>query len=534
MDLFKKLTKRSSNHSSLQPHSSGMEASLDLLYTDLQDNVQEIKTKLGNSSDLVAREFILGTEGALKACIFYTDGLSNAISVQNFIRDSLLPEVHFESTATADTENSVMQQLKNRILAVGEVHDVIDFKSLYTSLLSGDVILLLDGHTQGIVIGLRGWNERGVTEPSNETVMRGPKEGFSENIRTNTALIRRKIKDPNLWMESRKIGRVTQTDVAIMYLKGIADDSIVEEVRSRLDRIDIDGILESGYIEDMIEDKTYTPFPTVYNTERPDVIAGELLEGKVAILVDGTPVVLVVPALLVSFLQAAEDYYQRWDISTLIRILRYSSFCIALLGPSLFIAVTTFHQEMLPTLLLISLAAQREGVPFPAFIEALIMEVTFEILREGGLRMPKSIVTAISIVGTLVMGTAAVDAGFVSAAMVIVVSITAIASFAVPAFTISVSVRMLRFPMMALAASFGLYGIIIGVIILVHHLGSLRSFGVPYLSPFAPFQLKDNKDTIIRVPWWGMVSRPRILNKHNMIREQTDSPSPPTRNPEGG
>ncbi len=313
-----------------------------------------------------------------------------------------------------------------------------------------------------------------------------------------------------------------------MYLKGIASDKVVEEVRARLDRIDIDGILESGYIEELIQDERYSPFPTMYSTERPDVVASEILEGRIAILIDGTPFVLTVPALMIQFFHAAEDYYQRADISTLIRIIRLISFVIALLGPSLYIAITTFHQEMLPTSLLIGLAAQREGVPFPAFIEALLMEVTFEILREAGIRMPRAVGQAVSIVGTLVLGTAAIEAGIVSAAMVIVVSITAISSFVFPAFNMSISIRMLRFALMGLAASFGIFGIIVGVIALVLHLCSLRSFGVPYVSPFSPMIIQDLKDTIVRLPIWAMLTRPRLISQKNIFR-QNRPPRPKSR-----
>jgi spore germination protein KA len=325
-------------------------------------------------------------------------------------------------------------------------------------------------------------------------------------------------------METKQIGRETQTQVAVMYIKGIAEEAIIQEVHRRLDRIDIDGILESGYIEELIQDGTYSPFPTIYNSERPDVIAAELLEGKIAILVDGTPFVLVVPAFFVSFLHAPEDYYHRADISSLIRILRYIGMLIAFIAPSLYIAVTTFHQEMLPTDLLIGLAAQREGVPFPAFIEALLMELAFEILREAGIRMPRTIGPAVSVVGTLVIGQAAVEAGIVSPAMVIVVAITAISSFSFPSYSIANSFRMLRFPLMGLAASFGLYGIIVGVIALILHLCSLRTFGIPYMSPIAPFNLPDQKDVFIRAPWWAMVLRPKLLNRKNVTREKKNPP----------
>ncbi|MFD4931327.1 spore germination protein [Peribacillus butanolivorans] len=527
MSLFKKQRKNSINLSSLKKDDKNKETSKDLLKTSLEGNIQHVKQQLGNSGDIMIREIQIGKEGIFKACIFYTDGLVDTSSIQNFIMESLMLDINPDQEQMISYQQNVLQVLKGRILAVGDIQDVTEFSSLFTSLLSGDVILLLDGYAQGFTIGMRGGKDRGVMESTTETVVRGPKEGFTENLRTNTALIRRKIKTPQLWLESKKIGKLTKTDVAIMYIDGIVNDKVVEEVHRRLDRIDIDGILESGYIEELIQDETHTPFPTMYYSERPDVIAAELLEGKVAILVDGTPIVLVVPALFVSFIHSAEDYYQRADIATLIRLLRFFTIFIALLGPSLYIAITTYHQEMLPTRLLISLAAQREGVPFPAFFEALMMEVAFEILREASLRMPKAIGQAISIVGTLVIGSAAVEAGIVSAAMVIVVAITAISSFVLPSFTISMSIRMLRFPMMALAASFGLFGIIVGVIALVLHMCSLRSYGVPYMSPFAPFIPEDMKDTLIRVPRWGMFARPRLISQKNNKREHTSAPKPP-------
>ncbi|UFJ39837.1 spore germination protein [Brevibacillus humidisoli] len=503
----------------------------ELLRPSLQKNVQKVVDVLGNSDDLVIREVRIGSSRRIKVGILYIDGLADTKSVQDFIMETLMVDIHqtdFEDMLSHS--QNLLPFLKEFVLTVGEIEDVNDLDTVVASLVSGNVVLLLDGYVQGFVIGMSGWRDRGVQETSAESVIRGPREGFTETIRTNTALVRRKIRDRNLRLESRVIGRVTKTEVAIMYIDGIANQEVVQEVRARLDRIDIDGILESGYIEELIQDETYTPFPTIYNTERPDVIAAGLLEGRIAILVDGTPFVLLVPALMVQFFQAPEDYYQRADISTLLRLLRYLSFFIALLAPSLYIAITTFHQEMIPTPLLISLAAQREGVPFPAFIEALIMEITFEILREAGVRMPKAIAAAVSIVGTLVVGTAAVEAGIVSAAMVIVVAITAISTFVLPAFNIGIAVRILRFALMALAASFGLFGIIVGLIALVLHLCSLRSFGVPYLSPFAPLIPTDQKDAMLRVPWWAMFSRPRLISQRNVRREQNPStPKPPPR-----
>lgn len=498
---------------------------MELIKESLQENIQHVLSVVGNSGDVVIREIQIGDDRQIRAGIIYVDGLVDTGSLQNFLMESLMigpPNANWADHIEL-CENLPLF-LKDSILTVGDIAEISDFGTLFAFLMSGCAILLLDGYSQGLSIAMGGGEGRQVSEPSNESVIRGPREGFTERLGTNVALIRRKIKDPRLWLEFKRIGKVTKTNVAVAYIKGIANDKVVEEVRKRLDRIDIDGILESGYIEELIQDETFTPFPTINNTERPDVAAAELLEGRIVILVDGTPFALFVPALFVGFFQASEDYYQRSDISTFLRVLRFASFLITLLGPSLYIAITTFHQEMLPTQLLISLAAQREGVPFPAFFEALGMEITFEILREAGVRMPKAIGQAVSIVGTLVIGTAAVDAGIVSAAMVIVVSITAIASFVLPGFNLSISVRMLRFPLMALAASFGIFGIIVGLIALVLHLCSLRSFGVPYMSPVAPMIPADQKDTLFRFPHWALKTRPRLINQNNTVREQNPLP----------
>ncbi|OMF22224.1 spore germination protein [Paenibacillus sp. FSL H8-0548] len=496
----------------------------DPLVVSLQENILKINKLMGHSTDVVVREIRLGIFDGLKACVIFIDGLIDSSAVNNFVLESLmLDSVDLGSVKTE--EGNVLQYLKEYVLTSVSVNeDVADYNTMFTSLLSGGVILLIDGQLSGFSISLNGWKERGITEPTSETVIRGPKESFMENIRVNTALIRRKIKTPDLRMETYKIGILTQTDVAIMYINGISNKKIVNEVRLRLKKIDIDSILESSYIEELIQDKGKTPFPTVLNSERPDVIAAELLEGKVAIIVDGTPYVLVVPALFVSFIHSAEDYYHRADIGTFIRLLRYLGIFIGLFAPALFIAITTFHVELIPRTLLGSLSAQREGVPFPAFVEVLIMEITFEILREAGIRMPRNIGQAVSIVGSLVIGTAAVQAGLISPAMVIVVSLTAVANFVIPSNDMSISIRLLRFPFIFLGASFGLFGMSVGFIILILHLTSLRSFGVPYLSPFAPFDMEGQKDSILRVPIRSMLFRPKLIARKNLRRQRMHPP----------
>ncbi|MGM7701555.1 spore germination protein [Pseudalkalibacillus sp. Hm43] len=478
------------------------------LSSNMEENVEVITQALGNSSDLQVKRFTLMSAKSKNASLIFLKGIVDASTVN-----------HFTTNLVIQRTDEVTQQSKE--LPIGELEQFENLNELIQSILSGDAVLLMEGEELGYVIDADNQNFRGVQESTAEPVVRGPKEAFTESIELNTAMVRRKIRDPNLRVKSKVIGRSTRTDVAVLFLEGVVNEKIVEEVNQRLDRIDIDAILESGNIEELIEDETYSPFPTTFNSEKPDVIAAGLLEGKVAIIVNGSPFVLLVPALFVQFFHSAEDSYQRWDISSLLRLLRVFSFFVSLLGPAFYIALSTFHQEMLPTNLLISLAAQREGIPFPAIFEAILMEVTLEILREAGIRLPVAVGQTISIVGALVVGQAAVEAGFVSPAMVIVVSITAISNFIIPSYNLAISIRILRFLFMMFAATFGLYGIALGLFALSLHLCSLRSFGIPYMSPLAPSNLQDQKDTLIRLPQNLLFTRPKLLSQKDVVRQKT-------------
>lgn len=497
------------------------------LHASLQANLQQIRRTLGNSGDIIIREFKIGQTNGIPVAILYTDGLTNSMKVEDMVIRPLM----FGSDEQIDLSTDITERVKNHLLTAGDVSDVDQFQALYGSLLAGDTVILFEGSETGITLDARGWKERAMEEPSTQATLRGPKEGFNETIKTNIGLLRRRIKSPDLRIELFKIGRLTQTDVAIVYLNGLAEDSVLKQLRQRLKSINIDAIFESGNIEELIQDESFSVFPTVLNSERPDTIAAGIVEGRVAILVDGTPFVLIVPALFTHFLQSPDDYYQRADIASLIRILRLVAFFTALLAPSSYIAVTSFHQEMLPSPLLISIAAARTGVPFPVFVEALVMELTFELLREAGLRMPKAIGQAISIVGALVLGESAVQAGLVSPGMVIIVSLTAITTFIIPYTSMAVPVRILRFTLMALAAVFGLYGIFVGIVFITLHLNKLRSFGVPYLKPFAPLIVSDQKDSIfLRVPLWAMLLRPFSVASRNRVRQQAAE----SKKPKGG
>ena len=483
---------------------------------NLEQNRLALKTVLGDSPDIIFRDVKIGKSG-IQALIVYIDGLTDTDSIADNVLKSLTFEARY--IELADLKQLTIDTIKEHVLTMSEAREEKSFQKLLSYILSGDTVIFVQGLEAAIAVSARnGSVHRNVSEPVTEAVIRGPREGFIENYRLNTAMIRRKLKSPKLRYKELTIGSITQTTVCVAYLDGIADKALVGEVKERLMRIKIDGILESGYIEEFIQDAPFSPFPTVQNTERPDVVAAALLEGRVAVLTDGTPVAMLVPATFTQFLQSSEDYYQTFIFASFIRMLRFLSFFMALFLPSLYIAVTTFHQEMLPSALALSFAAARQGVPFPAFVEALIMEVAFEILREAGLRLPRPVGQAVSIVGALVIGEAAVRANIVSPAMVIIVSATAIASFTIPGFVFGLSVRLLRFPIMALSASLGFFGLMMGGFILFVHMASLRSFGVPYLASIAPANWPGQKDIFIRAPWWTMIRRPLDTGHQDPVR----------------
>ncbi|MCK8488171.1 spore germination protein [Paenibacillus sp. MBLB2552] len=501
---------------------------------DLQQMLDRVVAESGHSPDIVIRHIKLGgpVPVPVKAAIVYLNALSNQQMINNFVIKPLMglePE-----KVNAYPTDRLMKYILEDALSLGETSVVKEWTDVMMAVLSGDTVLLVEGSDQGIVSGTAGGEWRAVNEPTSQLVVRGPKDSFVESISTNISLIRRRIKSPDLWLESMKIGSVTHTHVAMMYMKGCADPDLVEEIRQRLKAIRIDGILESAYIEEFIQDKTITPFPTIFNTERPDVAAGNLLEGRVVILVDGTPYTLILPTVFAQFMQSPEDYAQRFDISILMRIIRYICFVILLLGPAVYVALTTFHYEMIPTLLLVSLMAQREGVPFPAFVEAVIMEVVFEILREAGVRMPRAIGQTVSIVGALILGQAVVEAGVITPIMVIVVALTGIASFALPSYNLSIAGRLFRFYFLVLSGLFGFYGITLGLIMLIAHMNSIRSFGVPYLSPFSPFIPQAQKDAILRLPIWMHGWKPLMSSSQQDMKKTGEIKPQGSANSEGG
>ncbi|MCK9861031.1 spore germination protein [Paenibacillus sp. ATY16] len=494
------------------------------LSSALDQNEAMFQAIFKNCSDMVFRKVCYSGQESL---VIYLASLAD----EQLIDDHILKAL-FESDIEQEQgrKPSGAEALGNSIISAGMTKLSSDVKEIVRQLLDGYAAVLTDSDSQALLVKANGVKHRSLEEPSSEQVIRGPRDGFIENIATNIGLIRGRLKTARLKMESVVIGELTQTQVVITYIVGIAEDSLIEEVRSRVTRIQIDGVLDSGYIEEFIEDLPYSPFPQVHSTERPDVVVAELLEGKAAILVDNTPFVLIVPMTFWTGLQASEDYYIRWPIATFVRWIRFLFIFIAIFAPSLYVAITTFHQEMIPTNLVLSIASSREAVPFPAMFEALSMEIVFEALREAGIRLPKQIGQALSIVGALVIGQAAVQAGIISAPVVIIVSITGIATFAIPRFNFSSGIRLLRFPILFLAGTLGLYGIVLGFLCIVLHVASIRSFGVPYMTPLGPITMANLKDILIRAPIWARRIRPRATGMSDPVREPAGQKPSPDRN----
>lgn len=489
----------------------------DSIYPDVHETIKRIKKELGDPFDLLVSMNSTGSCGDLIYASVYIENLIDRDSINSlsFEIASLLKSK--EKPYPASMEDC-LEIFRNTLCSFRRYGESSSFSGLCEDLLAGKTIFLLNGCDRFFSIDNFSAEGRSVTEPTSQSLIRGPKEGFVEDLGVNISLLRKRLRNKSLRIEALVMGTVTLTKIALIYIDGLARQDIIDEIRRRLTAVSIDGILDSGYIEELIKDDRYSIFPEFLNSEKPDSVVAELLEGKAAVLADGTAYVLTAPATFVAFLQSSEDYYHQYAVSSVIRITRYLAFLLTLVVPAAYIALVTFHQEMIPTPLLINIAAQREGVPFPALAEALIMEGIFEILREAGIRMPRIIGPAISIVGALVLGQAAVEAGVISAFMVIVVSITAISSFAIPNYSMANAIRIIRFILMILAGLMGLYGIFIGLIILILHLCKLKSIGLPYMTPITPKDKNARKDTILRYPLWDNRFRPAAISSSTSSR----------------
>lgn len=486
----------------------------------LNENVEAIKDILKGCDDVVYRSIEVGHDKKTQVAIIFVDGLTDKMVISEYIIESLLDAGNFEGISIGSVKSDASEKASSEFIAVDDVKKEEDLNKVIDAILVGETALFIDGSDKALILSTRGWPKRGIQEPQTETVVKGPRDGFTETLRFNTALVRRRIRDPKLKVKAMKVGRRSKTDVAVMYIEDIANDEIVKEVINRIERIDIDAIGETAFLEFLIEDNYLSPFPQIESTERPDAVAAAILEGRIAILVDNTPFGLMIPATIGTFFQSSEDYYTRWPMASVFRFIRIIAGLLTLLSPAMYIAITSFHPGLIPSVLTFYVAASRINVPFPAVIEAFLMELTIELLRESGTRIAGPIGSTIGIVGGIIIGQAAVEAGIVSPLKIIITAVTTISFFAIANYEWATSLRILRFVFMIMAALFGLYGIMLGIVLLMVHLAKLESFGIPFASPLSGLGLKegDLKDTIVKVPVQKIEFRPKFTFPKDKIR----------------
>lgn len=468
-----------------------------VLNLNIAENERIFRSIFENSSDIVFRKIPIQRNSLL--LIIYVDGLVDIKTLNEVVLQPLLSQGIGRDGRKPTRIRDVLSE--HRVVYT-DIESATMVSEIVYGVLKGSVAIMTDGLHEALMVNAQGFEKRGIDSPDNETSLRGPRDCFTETLRTNTSLVRRRIRNPNLKMESLVVGDHTQTDVVIAYLDGVVVHSVLAEVRRRLNDIPLKAVIDSGYIEEYIQDSPLSPWPQIQNTERPDVVTASLLEGKVAIFTDGTPFVLLVPFTFWAGLQTPDDYYERFEYSVFRRGIRYVMSLVTLTLPGAYVALTTYNPAMLPAPLMTSVATARETAPFPSVIETTLMELIFEGLQEAGIRLPSQMGPVISIVGALVIGEAAVRANIVSAPIVIVVALTGIASYGLPRYSFGLPFRMLRFGMLFMAGLFGLYGLAIGMGVVLVHLVCLESFGVPYFTPVSPLVFYHLRDVVFRTRRW--------------------------------
>jgi spore germination protein KA len=475
------------------------------LSINIENNIKKFERDFKDDDSIVYRRFE-NESGKRKYCLIYIKSMIN----EEIMSENIIKPIMTEDIKKQENQSDFVEYLTNKVICISEVENSKKYETLIENLYIGKSILFVDGFPVGIILNALDWNTRSIQEPISETVIKGPREGFNEVIYTNISLIRRRIPNKKFKVKFKEIGKISKTKICICYIEGIANNKIVKEVEKRLDKIDIDCILDTGYIQEFITDEPMSPFKTLESTERPDAVCGKLLEGRIAIICNGSPNVITVPFIFVEYFQVNEDYYQNYYFATFNRLLRYLAFFLTTSVPALYIALTNYHQELIPTPLLISIYGARQGVPFPTFLETVIMIIMFDLIRESGIRISKYSGSAISIVGALIVGEADVAARLVSQLTIIVVGLTGISSFLLPKMTNATII--IRIGFIILSSFLGLYGYVFGVILLYLHLFSIRSFGMPYMLNMSSVENSEGKDTYIRAPWWYMDLRGKLVS----------------------
>ena len=482
---------------------------------DFEKDIEKVK-ELFKDVDILRVKYVDNNyDKERKYCIIFSDGMVNNLIInENIVKPLMLSTVEAKSPDLVDT-------VMNEVIQINEMKKTIKIKDIVEGITYGDAIVFIKGAPEVVILNTKGFQTRSIMEPDNEKNLSGPREGFTEAILLNLSLVRRKVRTPDLKMKFITLGRRTQTKACVCYMDGIVDPKILAELYRRLDKIDIDAVLDTNYITELIKDARWSPFRTTGYTERPDVVAGKIMEGRIAIFLDGTPDVLTVPYLFIENFQSGEDYYLNFFYSSFARIIRIFGFFLTVTVPGFYIAIVAFHQEMMPLQLFLNIAAERQSVPLPAALECFIMLIVFDILKETGVRMPSNVGQALSIVGAIVIGQAGVEAKLVAAPMIIVVGLTGITSLLVP--KMNAPVIYIRFAFLLLSSCFGFYGFFLTFAVLVIHLINIRSLGIPQVSPSGKLKFQENKDILFRAPWWKMIIRPSFaMNKVRMSDNSHD------------
>ncbi|HHV61797.1 MAG TPA: spore germination protein [Firmicutes bacterium] len=499
--------KRAMQNASMSGKHQGPPQLPEKLTGDLDKDLQMIKSTLGRSDDIIIRVVNIAGRKDARVAVISVDGMTDRAAMDRDILESLMYRARDDKIANVPKKD-IPKAVMDYILQLSEVMELESVGDIFGDILAGNAALIFDGYPKAVSVNLKGWQQRSVQQPISEPAVRGPRDGFVENIRTNTALIRRRINDPNLIIRSLKVGSRNPTHIAIVYIDGIADSNIVSMIEEKIKTLKVDQLFGSGSLEELLAKGSVSLFPKALATERPDRVAGGLMQGQVAIVIDNSPFVLVVPAVLATFFQASDDYYNRSPIATYIRIIRLIGWTLGLFLPGSYVALSAVNPDVIPLGMAIAISASREGIPYPAFVEVLIMDIAMELLAEASTRLPTYIGASATVVGGLIIGTAAAQARIISNIMIIVVAATAIGIFVTPNYELALAWRISKFLVTFLAAIFGLYGLSAAFIFLLLLLVAQDSFGVPYLAPFGPFKPTDFiRDVFTRAPWWSIISR---------------------------
>lgn len=473
------------------------------LTKSLEQNKAAISEALRDCGDVVQREFRVGGGGRL--VMLYADNFVDLEAIRESILETVMLDYQNEQP------KGILEALLEEAIAISEVKKITTVDEICDAVFWGDTVLLMDGNDFALQATTKQFPNRGISKAETEVVVQGPKDAFMEVMAFNIVLTRRRIRDPKLKLKRKKAGKRTKTDIALMYMEDLVRPEVLAQVEKQLDDMNIDGFLDSGSVEQLLERRQYSPFPQLQMTERPDKTASALLEGRVVLLADNTPYAILLPATLNTFFQAAEDYYDRWEIMSFIRVIRYAAAFFAVTLPGLYIAFAVYHPQLMPTALALKVASTRGAIPFSVIGEVLIMELAFELLREAGIRLPSPVSSTIGIVGGIIIGSAAVEAGIVSPVVVIVAALTGICTFVIPNVSIVSGLRISKYLVIAMAAVFGMFGVWAALLLLLGHLSSLTSYGIPYLYPYCSSSVNDDRDwedSIFRLPLSQRKGRP--------------------------